>query len=126
MNEMILRDMMLNHLENVMNSHDDLDLQSSFFVDVGTMELPKAGKGLEITSLTGSNIQRKRPHIEVKNDDNLCLARVKAFAFACANKMATKEWKRLTNVHSLLPIEYFITYRRACIKVQEMSNMVLL
>ena len=106
----------LNHLENVMNSHADLDLQSSFFVDVGTMELPKAGKGLEITSLTGSNnsIQRKRSLIEVKNDDNLCLARAIALAFASANQIPTKEWKRLTNSDSLLSIEELVLKYKKC------------
>ena len=73
---------------------------------------PKAGKGLEITSLTGLNIQRKRSLIEVKNDDNLCLARV--IAFASANQMATKEWKRLTNSDSLLPIEELVLKYKKC------------
>ena len=36
----------LEYVENVLSSHQDLDMTNSFHVDVGTMELPKGGDRL--------------------------------------------------------------------------------
>ena len=88
----------LEHFENVLSSHQDLDMNDSFHVDVGTMELPKGGAKLPITSLVGddNSLARKRSIIQINNSDNSCLAAAVGVAYAAANTISTQEWKDLT------------------------------
>ena len=81
-----------------MNSHQDLDMNDSFHVDVDTMELPKGGARLPITSLVGedNSLARKRSIIQLKNSDNNCLAAAVGVAYASANTISTREWRDLT------------------------------
>ena len=81
-----------------MSSHQDLDMNDSFHVDVGTMELPKGGAKLPITSLVGddNSLARKRSIIQINNSDNSCLATAVGVAYAAANTISTQEWKDLT------------------------------
>ena len=83
----------LEHFQNVMNSHQDLDMNDSFHVDVGTMELPKGGARLPITSLVGedNSLARKRSIIQIKNSDNNCLAAAVGVAYASAKTISTRE-----------------------------------
>ncbi|KAJ8305227.1 hypothetical protein KUTeg_017219 [Tegillarca granosa] len=46
-------DTIMEHVENVLNSHQDLAMDDGFFLDVGTMELPKGDARTQINSLTG-------------------------------------------------------------------------
>jgi len=53
----------MEYLQNVLNSHEDLPLDQSFRLDVGTMELPKGGRGDLINCLSGFNnsLKQKSP-----------------------------------------------------------------
>ena len=62
----------LQHVENVLNSHQNLEMTENFSVDVGTMELPKGGKHLPSHCLTGpeDTVHHKSSIIQIKNTDN--------------------------------------------------------
>ena len=87
----------LEYVENVMNSHQELDMDDGFYVDVGTMELPKGGSRLSVTSLTGmdNSIEAKRSIIQIKSSDNSCIPLAIGVASATANKINTREWKKI-------------------------------
>jgi len=89
----------MDQVEAVLNSHQDLKMNDSFYVDVGTMELPKGGKGngLPINTLSGSNstIKRKKSIVEIVNDDQTCMARAIAMAYLAAISVTTEEWHDL-------------------------------
>ena len=97
----------MEHFENVLNSHQDLDMNESFHVDVGTMELPKGGAKLPITSLVGedNSLARKRSIKQIKNSDNNCLAAAVGVAYVSANTVSTQEWKDLTKRDQCLSME---------------------
>ena len=48
-----LAENVLQTFENVLNSHQNLEMADGFSLDVGTMELPKGGRNLPIHCLTG-------------------------------------------------------------------------
>ena len=106
----------LEYVENVMSSHQDLDMDDSFYVDVGTMELPKGGTRLPITSLAGmdNSIERNKSIIEISSSDNSCLPLAVGVAFATANKITTPEWKKLTKHDTDLSTEDLILKYRKC------------
>ena len=106
----------LEHLENVMSSHQDLDMNDSFHIDLGTMELPHGGHKLPITSLAGedSSIARKRSIIEIKNSGNHCLAAAVGVAYASANTVSTEEWRELTESDNNLPMPQLLLKYGKC------------
>ena len=106
----------LQQFENVLNSHQDLEMTDGFSVDVGTMELPKGGKFLPIHCLTGPEdaVRNKRSIIQIKNTDNNCLARSVGVAFAAANVVSLAEWRELTKHDCGLPIEQQVLKYKKC------------
>lgn len=99
-----------------MNSHQDLDMNESFHVDVGTMELPKGGAKLPITSLVGedNSLARKRSIKQIKNSDNNCLAAAVGVTYVSANTVSTQEWKNLTKRDQCLSIEKLVLKYGKC------------
>ncbi|XP_069109808.1 uncharacterized protein [Argopecten irradians] len=107
----------MEHLQNVLNSHQDMPINQSFRLDVGTMELPKGGRPLKINSLTGpqSSVTKKQSIIEIKNNDNLCLARAIAMCFVRLCKVSTPTWKEtIKNDTSQSSIEELIIKHQQC------------
>ncbi|XP_061190440.1 uncharacterized protein LOC133198353 [Saccostrea echinata] len=64
-------------IQNVLNSHQKLKVDSSFYMDIGIIALPKGGGKVYINQLTGENnsLKRKQSIIQIVNDDNMCMAR---------------------------------------------------
>ena len=106
----------LEHLENVMSSHQDLDMNDSFHIDLGMMELPHGGHKLLITSLAGedSSIAMKRSIIEIKNSGNHCLAAAVGVAYASANTVSTEELRDLTKSDNNLPMPQLLLKYGKC------------
>ncbi|KAJ8310067.1 hypothetical protein KUTeg_011932 [Tegillarca granosa] len=90
-------DTVLNYLENTLTSHQDLAMDDGFYLDVGTMELPAGGRGNVVNSLTGPNssLVNKQSILEIKNQDNTCLARAILLGFLRVNIITTDTWKDL-------------------------------
>lgn len=68
----------MENLQNVLKSHENLSLDNSFYLNVGFIKVPKGGtKGKPINKVGGSNdsLRIKRSCIKIQNTDELCLAR---------------------------------------------------
>jgi hypothetical protein len=82
----------MNTIESVQNSKKNLTIDSSFEITVGSIELPKGGHtGIPIVTTEGcrNSIGRKRSFIEIKNKDNMCMAR--AIIMCWAKTIKTKD-----------------------------------
>jgi hypothetical protein len=112
-------------VQNVLNSNEDLPLDQSFRVTVGTVNLPKGGHRLRITQLHGADnsIHRKNSMVEIVNDDQMCMARAIGVCWAKANTVTTEEWRTLVGdrgsrstrelilLHRKVPQWFYITLR---------------
>ena len=106
----------LQHFENVLNSHQSLEMNEGFSVDVGTMELPGGGTRLPIDCLVGddNSLHKKRSIIQIKNTDNNCLARAIGVAFAAANTVSLSEWKERTKNDKNLSVDQMVLKYKKC------------
>jgi len=107
----------MNYVENVLTSHQDLPMNDSFYVDVGTMELPKGGvNSLPINVLSGDNnsISRKLSMIEIINDDNLCMVRAILMAFLNLNQLQTNEWNELVKGNLTKTTMQLVLHHKKC------------
>ena len=86
-------------IENVLSSHENLAIDDSLNINVGTIEIPKGGKHLGITSTSGENnsILRKKSMIHITNNDNLCMARALVMCAAKVNNISKQEWAKMKN-----------------------------
>ena len=60
---------MMDHITKVLNSNEDLDVDESMMVTVGSIDIPKGGFHLPISQLTGpenSLIRKKNPYFTSK------------------------------------------------------------
>ena len=64
-------DVIMEQVENVLQSKENLAVDESFYVTVGTIQQPKGGHWSPITKVRVANnsVQRKRSKIEIENDD---------------------------------------------------------
>ena len=85
-------------IEKVLNSHQELEVNDSFQITVGTIDLPKGGRRRHITRINGAknSIQIKRSLVTIENDDQLCMARAIGVGLAKLNACAKEEWNALT------------------------------
>ena len=83
----------LERLEHVLYSKQKLTIDEHFEVTVGTVRLPKGGRGGKITKLTGDNnsLFKKRSILKIVNNDNLCAAR--AIVMCMAKSADVPKWK---------------------------------
>ena len=84
-------------IENVLNSHEELDVNDSFDITVGVIEMPKGAGGprRRITNLQGPNnsIHRKGSMVEIINKDQICMARAICVAWARQCIISQEEWQ---------------------------------
>ncbi|KAJ8307839.1 hypothetical protein KUTeg_014622 [Tegillarca granosa] len=90
----------MEYVENVLNSHEHLALEDEMTIDVGTIEIPKGGYGIQI-----NNIQ-----------DSLCLARAILMGCLKIRQMDTKDWKDMISGDSHLTLEELVLKYKACPK----------
>ena len=81
-------------IEKVLNSNQNLSVDDSFGIAVGSIDLPKGGTRRRITRLTGKNnsLQLKRSIVTIQNDDQLCMARAIGVSWAKLKIRTTDEW----------------------------------
>jgi hypothetical protein len=82
-------------IADVLNSNEDLRLDDSFEIVVGSIALPKGGRRRKITRLHGDGNSRelKRSIIKIENPhDQMCLARAIAVCWAKAHLCTPEEW----------------------------------
>ena len=72
-------DVVMRTIEKVFNSNQNLSIDESFDITIGSVDLPKGSGGppRSITKLKGKNnsLQLKKSVITIENDDQLCMAR---------------------------------------------------
>ena len=89
----------MGQIEKVLNSHQELAMNESFEITIGTINLPKgSGKRRPITSLEGDkySIQIKKSIVTIDNDNQLCMVRAIGVGWATLNRCTKEEWDDLT------------------------------
>ena len=94
-------DVVMEHIEKVLNSHQELSVNDSFDIKIGTIDFPKGGgKGNRrpITSLHGHKnlIQIKKSLVTIDNNDQLCMASAIGVGWAKLNLCTQEEWNDLS------------------------------
>ena len=81
-------------IENTLNSNQNLKIDGSFRIDVGTIKLKRGGARLHITSVKGqkNSIKLKTSMVHINNADNMCMARAIGVSWANACRVSTDEW----------------------------------
>ena len=92
------KDAVLQTIENVLQSHEDLSISDGFDINIGVINVPKRSGRLRTTSLTGTNnsIRRKQSLIQIINADHLCMAGAIAMSWAKLHTVTTEEWQTTT------------------------------
>lgn len=85
---------MLNCLENVLNSNEDVLFDSSCRIDVGAIKYPRGGRGMKMSNLT-RKIKKKLSVVEIRNLDNMCLIRATLVALASTCRVHLTQFQRL-------------------------------
>lgn len=91
-------DVVMEHVEKVLNSRQELAVNDSFEITIGTIDLPKGGVRRRITCLQGddNSIKIKTSLVTIENDDQMCMARAIAVCWAKLNICSREEWVDLT------------------------------
>ena len=127
-------DVVMGQIEKVLNSHQELAMNESFEITIGSINLPKgSGKRRPITSLEGdkNSIQIKKSIVTIDNDDQLCMARAIGVGWAKLNRCTKEEWDELTRYqksksqlelvleHRKVPESYYMNLRKKARKEQK-------
>lgn len=106
----------LEFLMNVLNSNQNLTMNTSFSVNIGIITLPAGGRGNHINNLTrkDSSLYSKRSIIEIKTDDNTCLPRAVLVTFFSQNFLSSKEWQDLIKNLPAKSIEEHVLDLKKC------------
>ena len=83
----------MSQIEKVLNSDEDLDIDDSFKIIVGTIELPKGSGYARITNMEEAKDKRSIRWIKNTADD-MCLAHAIASSWAVVNKISNEEFNR--------------------------------
>ena len=108
-------DVVMGQIEKVLNSYQDLAMNESFEITIGTINLPKGSGRRPITSLEGdkNSIQIKRSLVTIDNDDQLCMARVIGVGWGKLNQCTKEEWDDLTRYQkSKSQLELVLEHRK--------------
>ena len=91
-------DTVMETIEKVLNSHQNLSVDESFDITVGSVDLPKGGARRRITKLSGkkNSINWKKSIVTIVNNDKLCMARAISVSWAKLNRCSPSEWKDIT------------------------------
>jgi len=95
--EMLNADVVMEHIEKVLQSHENLAITDGFEVDVGIINVPKGSGWMKITDVHSDNnsIKKKKSIVQIVNEDILCMSRTIAVSCARINKVTTKEWREM-------------------------------
>ena len=80
----------MEHLISVLNSNEDVPIDSSSHIVLGAIKYLRGGKGSKFTSLH-EKITKKKSIARIENKDNLCLVRAVQVSFASVRKTSDVE-----------------------------------
>ena len=80
-------------MEKVLNSHQNLAVDESMDIAVGIVDLPKEGARKKITKIKGGNnsLKLKTSIVTIENGDQLCMARAIGVSWAKLNICTPEE-----------------------------------
>ena len=108
-------DLVMDEISKVLNSHETLSVNESMTVNVGTIDVPKGGAKLPITSLFGKNnsLNRKQSLLFIENDNNLCLALAIGLCFLkTCGQVDPQTWANITESDNLSLVEKIMKYKK--------------
>jgi hypothetical protein len=84
-------------IEKVLNSNQNLSIDESFYISIGTIDLPKGGARRRITKLKGKNnsLKLKTSIVTIENDHQMFMARAIRVSWAKLNSCTPEEWKEI-------------------------------
>ena len=89
-------DVVMGTIEKVLNSNQNLTVDESMDISIGSVDLPKGSGGprRRITKIKGkgNSLELKKSVITIENDDNLCMARVIGVSWAKLVRCTPEEW----------------------------------
>ena len=93
-------------IEKVLNSHQNLAVDESMDIAVGIMDSPKAGAKKRITKIKGDNnsLQLKKSFVTIENNNQLCMARAIGLSWAKLNLCKPEECAEIAITRELNPI----------------------
>ena len=88
---------MMDTIEKVLNSHQNLAVDESMDIAVGIVDLPKGGARKRITKIKGDNnsLKLKTSIVTIENGDQLCMARGIGISWAKLNLCTPEEWAEI-------------------------------
>ena len=105
-------EIIMESLASVLNSNEDIPLDSSSHFVLGAIKYPRGGKGLKFTSLH-EKICKKKSIVHIRNKDNLCLVRAALVSLASLSKASDVELKKCKSEHPTLSRrEIFLRFQK--------------
>jgi hypothetical protein len=84
--DQLTADKVMEIIEKVLNSNQNLSIDESIYISIGSIELPKGSVGprRRITKLKGKNnsLKLKTSIVTIENDDQMCMARAIGVSWA--------------------------------------------
>ena len=108
-------DVIMEKIENVLQSEENLPVDDSFYITVGTIEQLKGGKRTTINKVRGENnsVHTKSSMVEIKNEDQMCMARAIGVSWVKTVQVSNEEWKELTkDQEQMTRIEKVLHHKR--------------
>lgn len=94
-------EVIMEHLISVLNSNEDVPIDSSSHIVLGAIKYPRGGKGSKLTSLH-EKIAKKKSIVRIENKDNLCLVRAVLVSFASVCKTSDVKLNKCKSDHPTL------------------------
>ena len=84
-------------IEKVLNNHQELLINESFIIVIGTIALPKGGARRRITKIKGekNSLHLKKSIVTIENEDNMCMASATGVSWAKLKRCTCEEWKEV-------------------------------
>ena len=134
-------DVVMGTIEKLLNSNQNLSVDESFDITIGSMDLLKdsGGPRRRITKLKGKNnsLQLKKSVITIENDDQLCMARAIGVSWAKLKRCTKEEWSEITKnrqkksnlqlilEHQRVPESYYKDLTKKNLKEQQMLAVAI-
>ena len=105
-------DAIMGEIERVLNSHEELTLDRGFVIDVGVIQMPRGGRGKGYITNVNEALSKKKSIVEIRNKDNMCMARALVVAWAKHNITTIQEWQGLTTIRNMDPVTKALTFKK--------------
>ena len=91
-------DVVMGTIEKMLNSNQNLSVDESLDIAIGSVDLPKGRAGRRITKIKGKNnsLQFKTSIVTIENDNQLCMARATGISRAKLKRCTKEEWSEIT------------------------------